>query len=920
MAQVWGRDRELAAVERLLDCAPAGQAVLLLQGSPGMGKTALWAAAVARATDRGYRVLQSRPAEAEARLAFSSLSDLLAGVSRDQVRALPAPQCEALEAALLRGGPSGAKVDRRSVCMAVLGILRSLSEPGPLLIAIDDWQWIDPPSLHAVRFALRRLRQHPVAAVLTLRTGNPFDLGRELMEDQLEHVELGPLSQAALHQLLAERLDLSLPRPTLARLERTSGGNPLFALEIGRAIGRSGSLPEAGKPLPVPDSLREAVAERLAELPPAARRALLFLAVSGRPTVTLLQLARGARARRELRAAVTAGVVEVTDDQRIRFTHPLLAAVILASASPKERSDLHRRLAGLVGDPEERAAHLAMAGATAADLPAIDAGARSAGLRAAPDVAADLGEHALGLVPGDQPEELLRREISVAWYHFQAGNTTRARELLDGVVAVAPPGLTRATAMWRLGQLRSQEDSSLEAAALFTRALADAGSDPCLCAELERDTALALIASGQVSGAEPHARAAMELAVRVCDRRLVTAATTPVTLVRFFAGEGLPPDAIPHAPDNLYADDLPVGIRPNVLLGMVHRWSDRFDQARRLLQAEHRRVIERGFEHEVPGVLWHLSELECWTGNWELAASYAETAVQAASLGSTQPALALAFYARALVNACRGAVEGARRDAEAGLALAAASDLAPVIALNSHVLGFLELSLGNLATAHEWLAPLAGAVAAMGFEEPAALRFLPDAAEALIGVGELVQAGRLLDPFEKRARALERPWARAAAARSRGLLFAASGDLEEAVRALDQALAHYPGIDLPLERGRTLVVKGQVHRRRREKRRARDALEEASTIFEGLGAKLWAQRARAELTRLGERTRSPHELSQTEIQVARLAANGMTNRQIASALFLSPRSVDGVIMRIYQKLSIRSRAELGSWMAVGGSA
>lgn len=450
--------------------------------------------------------------------------------------------------------------------------------------------------------------------------------------------------------------------------------------------------------------------------------------------------------------------------------------------------------------------------------------------------------------------------------------------------------------------------------------MADAGGDPCLRAELERDTALALIASGQVPGAGPHAQAAMEQAVRLGDSRLVTAATTPLALVRFFAGEELTPDAIPHAPDDLYADDLPVGIRPNVLLGMVHRWSDRFDSARRLLQAEHRRVIERGFEHEVPGVLWHLSELECWAGNWELAASYAETAVQAALLGATQPALALAYYARALVNACRGAVEGARRDAEAGLAIAAASDLAPVVALNSHVLGFLELSLGNLSAAHDRLAPLAGAVAAMGFEEPAALRFLPDAAEALIGVGDLIRASCLLDPFERRARALQRIWALAAASRCRGLLFAASGDLGEAIDVLDRALAHHPSLDLPLERGRTLVAKGQVHRRRREKRRARDALEEASTIFHGLGARLWARRVRAELTRIGLRPPSPHALSQTETEVARLAANGMTNRQIASALFLSPRSVDGVIARIYQKLGIRSRAELGSRMALGRSA
>ncbi len=920
MAEVWGRDRELGAVERLLGAADTGLSVLLLQGSPGMGKTALWTAAVARAARGGCRVLRSRPAEAEARLAFSSLSDLLADVSPDHLRALPAPQCQALEAALLRAGTAGTAVDRRSVSMAVLGVLRSLAAQGPLVVAVDDWQWVDPPSLNVLDFALRRLHQDAIGAVVALRTGSPFDLGRDL-EERLERVELGPLSLAALHRILAERLDLRLPRPALVRLERVSGGNPLFALEIGRAIiARSASPPGPGDPLPVPDTLRETVAERLAGLSPAARRALLVVAASGRPTLELLRRVRGEQAARGLGAAVRAGVVELTDDQRVRFTHPLLAAVIRASASPGDQGRLHRRLAQLATDPEERAAHLASSGATAADLPAIDAGTRRASRRGAPDIAAELGERSLDLVPGDQPDELLSRTTRVAWYHFQAGNAGRAGELLDRVAAAAPPGPRRATALWRLGQLRCQEDSPVAGAALFTRALADAGGDPCLRAELERDTAFALIAGGQVTAAGPHAQAAMEQAARLGDRRLVTGATGALALVRFFAGEGLPPELASRGPDDLYADDLPVGVRPNVLLGLALRWSDGHEAARRLLLAEYERLVERGLEHELPAVLWHLSDLECWTGSWELAASYAEAAVQTASFGGNHPALALALYARAMVHASRGAVQEARRDAEAGLAAATASDLTPVIALNRYALGFLELSLGDASAAHGWLGPLAEGVAAMGFREPGALRFLPDAAEALIGIGDLVRASSLLAPFETRARALDRAWALAAAARCRGLLVAAAGDLAAAVRALDRALALNAGLGLPLERGRALLAKGRVHRRRREKRRAREALEEASKVFDGLGARLWLQRTRAELARIGLRPPSAHELSQTETQVARLAANGLTNRQIASVLFLSPRSVDGVIARVYQKLGIRSRAELGSRMAVAGGA
>jgi DNA-binding CsgD family transcriptional regulator len=913
VAQVFGRDPELAAIERLLDAAAVGPALLLLEGGPGMGKTTLWAAGVARATDRGFRVLQSRPAEAETRLAYASLSDLLAGVTDDHVRALPAPQCQALEAALLKDGTPGATVDRRSVSMAVLTILRSLAAERPLVIAIDDWQWVDPPSLRVLDFALRRLHPHPIATLVTVRAGSSFELDHANPEQRQHRAELGPLSLAALHHLLADQLDLRLPRPALVRLERASAGNPLFALEIGRAIFRSGSLPGPGEPLPVPETLREAMARRLAVLSPAAWSGLLVVAASARPTLGLLRQIQGERASRGLRAAAAAGVVEVTDDERIRFTHPLVAAIVLSSALPEDRGRAHRELARVVTDPEERAAHLARSGATAADLPAIDAGARSAALRGAPDIAAELGEHALALATGVAPDELGRRRITVAWYHVQAGSAARGRELLDLAATGTPPGPIRARALWRLGQVRYQEGSSLAAAALFTRALACVGGDPSLRAELERDTALALVLSGHVAAAAPHARRAMDQAERLGDRRLVTEAAGPLALVRLLMGEGRLPAGASRAPDDLGADDLPAGVRPNVLLGMMLRWSDQFDAARGLLEAEHRRAVEHGAEHEVPGVLWHLSELECWTGNWELAASYAETAVQAASLAGDQPALAFAYYARALVHACRGAADAARRDAESGLMMAEASDVRLAAASNRHVLGFLELSLADADAAHGWLAPSAAGVGT--FKEPGSLRFLPDEAEALIGTGDLDQANRLLGPFEERAEALGRAWALAAAARCRGLLFAAAGDLPKAMDALDRALAHHAGLDLPLERGRTLLAKGRVHRRRKEKRRAREALEEAATIFDGLGARLWAQRTHTELARIGLRPPSAHDLSQTEAQVAGLAAGGLTNRQIARALFLSPRSVDGVIARIYQKLGIGSRAELGSWMA-----
>lgn len=922
MAPLWGRERELALIESFLGSLDNGPALLVFEGEPGIGKTALWQGATTLAESRGKTVLGSRPAEPEAKLAYSALNDLLGGIGDNQLRSLPGPQCQALAVALLRADPLGRPADPRAVSMGTLQLLRSLATT-PLLLAIDDWQWVDPPSARVLIFAIRRLGVEKLGILLTVRQGTRVEVpGADLgwPDHRCSQIVVGPVSLATLHSIVLERFELALTRPILVQLHQASRGNPFFALEIARAIVRSGKTPSLGEPLPVPGDLAQALTERLAALPMTARRALAVVAASGLPTRDLVRKAAGvAAATKGLDAALKAGIAVVESGGRLRFTHPLLGSLIGSMDWPLERRHVHRRLAELVTGDEERAIHLTRGGATLADLPDIDAGARSAWLRGASDVASELAEGGLALAGTADGAGLRTRRIQAAEYHFRAGENERARVLLEIVVAEAPPGNERARARWWLGWVLRHGASLAAAVATFGAALKDAEADAQidlqLHATIELDLALTLVNIGRVQDAHPHASAAMRCATEAGDRRLTNDAIGPLVLIEFLAGRGLRQDLVAQVRDDILSDHLPVGLRTNVLIAITQKWSDQFDLARGRLLAEYRAAVEHGAEADLPALLWSLSELECWTGNWALAAEYAGRGVEAATLTGSPHDQALTRCARALVAACMGDTEPAYSDAKAALRAAEASAMQPVLVWGRHALGFLELSRGNAEAAHSWMAPLASEITAMGVGEPGSVRFVPDEIEALLAIGDLEQATTLLETFEGRARELNRTWALAAGARCRALVFAANNDLDAAVRAVDEALEHHKNLGMPLELGRTLLQQGRIHRRRREKRAAKDALQAALNVFQQLGAQLWSARARSELERVGLRPPATDDLTGTELAVARLAAQGRTNREIASALFLSPKSVDGVILRIYGKLGIQSRAELGSRMS-----
>ena len=360
---VIGRAAELGVIQEFLADIEHGPRALVLSGEAGIGKTVLWEAGVDDARGRFDSILTCRGVEAEASLSFAGLSELLGDVLDEVGPALAPPRRRALEVALLLAEPGESPPDPHAIGLAVLDVLRALADRGPCLVALDDIQWLDPASAGVLQIALRRLRDEPLGLLATLRLGpefggSPVELERSFPDERLERLTVGPLSLAALHRLLQERLGLELTRPELARVQEATAGNPFFALELGRELVRTNTRPAPGQPLRVPESLSELLGGRLARLPGETLDVLLLVAALARPTIELVAATYGERERvlEALETAAQEAVVEL-DDANVRFAHPLLGSICYERAPLWKRRAVHRALAGAVSDVEERARH-----------------------------------------------------------------------------------------------------------------------------------------------------------------------------------------------------------------------------------------------------------------------------------------------------------------------------------------------------------------------------------------------------------------------------------------------------------------------------------------------------------------------------------------------------------------------------------
>jgi DNA-binding CsgD family transcriptional regulator len=909
LLEVIGRERELDTVAAFVESAARGARLLVLQGEAGAGKTTLWLAGLEAARERGHWVLESRPAAAEARFAFTGVSDLLGGVLGEVLERLPTPQADALRVALLLERAEGMAPNERAVAAGVLSVLRALSAVRPVLLAVDDVQWLDPPSVAVLAFAWRRLREER-AGLLLAGPGDVPARGFVVEDERVERLDVGPLSVGAIHRLLHARLGLVLSRPSLLRVHEVSGGNAFFALELGRAVQRHGATLAVGVP-PVPDRLRELVRERLAVLPEATRDALAAAAALSRPTLARVAAAAGDEA--SVRPALAARVVEL-DGDRLRFSHPLLAAVAYEDVDALGRRELHHRLAALVQDEEERARHLALA-ATGPDgevAAALERAAEHARGRGASVAAAELCELARRLTPADAGVDARRRIVAGARHRFAAGDTAAARALLEEALAGASADRFAAEALAVLSLVHLYEGDQPKAAELARRALAETGAEQRVRAQAAMCLATSLLFLREdLEGAVAHAGLAAELAAHAGDvplraNSLGTQALLECQLGRPEAEETL--NAAAALGDAEFDERVlawPAYQRATFLL-----WTDGAREARAMLRGLHEQASARGDESAAPVLLAYVALADYLLGRWSDAAQVAEESYELALQTGQRPHQALAISERALVRASLGREAEARADAERALALAGERGMVVARIHSVWALGLLELSLDRPLQAARHLSPLRERLLVAGVGEPGAIRFLPDEIEALLALGRPDAAEPLLDWLEERGRSLRRASALAAAGRCRGLLAAAHADDGASIAAFERALAEHDRAAMPFERARTLLAFGVSHRRAKRRSAARGVLGEAVAEFERLGATLWAQRARTELNRIGGRAPARAGLTPTQRRVAELAAEGRSNKEIASALFITPKTVDTQLSRIYGKLGVHSRTAL----------
>ncbi|HEU5211735.1 MAG TPA: AAA family ATPase [Gaiellaceae bacterium] len=897
--EIVGREAELASLEAFVDETEGDAAALVLEGEAGVGKSTLWGAAVEHARIRGLTVLSSRPAEAERGLGNVGLGDLLEGVIDDVCPALPTPRRRALQVALLREEVSGEPVDRRTLAVAVHDALRLLSDRGPTLIAVDDVQWLDPSSSRALGFALRRLDGRPVLLLVARRLaegGHQSELERALPPDRVRRLMVGPLSVGALHRFLRDRLQRSFPRQTLLRIHERSGGNPFFALELARVLPAD---VDPLQPLPVPETVEEVVGARISALPAAVRDALAVAAAVGTASESLLQ--RAGVATGALDAAVAARVVE-RENGMIRFTHPLLSSVLYDDLG-EERRAVHARIAKAAEEPVLRARHRALSTATpdAEIAHLLDDAATLASDRGAPAATAELAEHALRLTPVDQADERRRRALAAAHAHLAAGEWTRARSITTDLLA-GTRGPLRAEALLVLAAFQHDD----LAVPLLEEAVREAASHPALQALIHIRLAAAERFRKGFAGALEGTRAALVLADRVGDDGLRFKALAQLSWLGGVVGDAEAPAYRARALEVATASgDARLLREANALVWRMLIDSSSIDAARVTLEREHREWQERDELFDAQ-VVWELSWLELWAGRWERAAAHA---ARARDIGLQYGVEKNQDYIpSAWVAVHRGQLELARQEAERGLKLCE-EQIGFYPPLLQAVPGLIALWSGDAAAGADCLERADRQAQILGWGSPDARPWTADYAEALLELGRVDEAVRVVDRWEADATRLGRDRVLAHVMRCRGLVAAARGAVDEATSVLELAVARHHEVGDVFGRARALLARGVILRRARQKRAARDAIGAALASFEDLGAATWVVRARNELGRIGGRTRE-EGLTAAERRVAALVAAGRTNREVADQLFLGERTVAGHLTRVYAKLGVRSRTEL----------
>jgi ATP/maltotriose-dependent transcriptional regulator MalT len=889
--------------------------VLVVRGEPGIGKSALCADAVARG--EGMGVLRARGFESEAEFPYACLADLFRPVI-GRLGVIPEPQAAALRGAFALAPPVGG--DRFTVCAATLSLLAAVAEEeGPLLVAVDEAQWLDRSSAEALLFAARRLDAEGVALLVATRAGEPTVFDR----NDFPELQVGGLPPDAAAELVASLDGPAIAPQVLERLITTTGGNPLALLELPALLtsGQRDGREPIGPLLPTSEALGRAFLRRVRELPEENQVALLVAAASTSPEPELIEraLAYLSVSSDALDAAERAELISFPDGL-LEFRHPLLRATIYQDAPAGARGAAHQALADASGaepEPAHRSWHLAAA--AAAPNPDVAAELEETGLaarrRGGHSEAAAALERAARLSVGE--EELARLLREAADDARLAGQAERALELLDQALAATSDPLLRARIqhlratieMWAGTPLKAYEHLVAAADEVEAR-------DPAKAAWMLADAGWACFMTGEITRGRTAAERAFALAQDGGGlAEIVASALFGVALL--LGGE-------PHRAEPLLRRYQPLLEQPGFLersytavwpAGQVLVWLEEYQQAADLFA----RLVETARAKSTPSLLPYtqagLAELEFRTGAWPTAYANASEAVRLAEDTEQPAALAFALAGLARIEAATGRERECREHSARVVELANTGATA-ALSYAASALALLELGLGENEQAIGRLEQVSHRTSEHGLREPSVIQWAPDLIEAYARSGRIEDARRALARFEQEADASGRSWASAAAARCRGLL----ADPDRFEQEFNQALQLHAHTPTPFELARSQLCLGERQRRSRRRSQARDHLRAALESFERLGAAPWAERARNELRASGEHLRrrdatDAEQLTAQELQVAQLVARGRTNREVGAALFLSPKTIESHLGHVYRKLNLRSRTELAALLA-----
>ena len=892
----------MSEIDELLDRARVGHGGgLLLSGEPGIGKSTLLGYARDRAPDA--RILAASGAAEEAGLGYGMLQQLLTGV-RDLADKLPRPQADALAVAL--GERDGDPPDPFLTSLAALSLLSEAAAGQVVLCLVDDLHWADQPSASALSFAARRVAAEPVVILASSRD-------RPRGETALPVRVVGGLDPAAAAAFLDERFAMA---PAVRdALIRAAAGNPLALTELpeGLTAAQLAGTAPLPDPLPLPGELERVFAARITELEPRARTMALVCAAAGSADLaTVLRaaatLGAGQDALDELGGLVRA------DGTIVVFRHPLVRSAAYYAPPAGERRAAHRALAeGLAVTSDRRAWHLAAAatGPDEAAAGALESSAERTLRRSGYAAAADALERAARLSTSSRGQ--LRRLAAAADAAWRGGDAPRTAALLDRAertdVRDAPS---------------SAQDDAVGLRLRYLRAMI----------ELRSGTpgdglAILLPAAAQALTADPHLAVAMLTAAGECAFQAgdSQASQEIVHLMAKLPDEGDPRDVLlaglyrsvspitagqRPGPRDAALDELERIEDPDLLAragGMAYGLGE-FALARRLRRNAVARARALGAAGTLAWALRSLTMDELSYDRYDWAQAYGAEGEHLAS-ETGQPNLACQQRALlAQVAAARGDAEEARRLAADVLAESAGRGLHGTAAIARSALIQVELAAGRPDEALAHLETMWSPPTLRGL----ARHVIPDLVEAAVRSGRDQLAAEHLPAYLSWAQGSDTPEAHALAARCRALLAAPAG----ADELFTEALRWHAATSRPLETARTALLYGEHLRRTRRRVAAREQLRSALDTFTSIGAGLWAARAEAELRATGESVRSRAgesvltSLTAQELQVARLVSEGMTNRDVAAQLFISPRTVDHHLRGVYRKLGISTRTELAN--------